>query len=406
MDGRNVLILKMTKFGRYPLGVLGMVEEFYKRYLSGVGDIYRFFAPARVNLIGEHTDYNKGLALPVCVNRYMHLLLQKREDDKFFFASENFNEPPVCVSKSNLKKTNCWVDYPLGVIKILIDRGYNFGGMNLFYSSNIPCGCGLSSSAAIEVVSCLAISKVWGLNISKKEIALTSQKAENEFVEVKCGIMDQLAISLGKAGSALFIDCKNLDYKFVEAKIGKAHFIVCNTNIKRELSNSKYEERQKECLKALGILKELLPGIESISDVKIADFERIKNKLPEMLANRCEHIIYENERVEEMVCALEKSDVKKIGSLLNKSHSSLRELYEVSCRELDIMVESAKNLKGVYGARMTGAGFGGCAIALVEKNEVENFIDKMKQEYKKKTGYDAEFYVCNITGGAGEGVPK
>ena len=386
-----------------------IINDLEKKFLEIFGEskpdqkLYCFRAPARVNIIGEHTDYNDGFVMPISINKKIYLLIRKRDDLNFNLISLNYPDKKITNFDINkIEKTNNWTDYPKGIISILTKLGYKLSGMDMLYWGDIPIASGLSSSAAIEVVTCYAFNIVNGLNIDRKQIALLSQKAENEFVGMKCGIMDQFIITLGREDNALLIDCRSLDYEYIPLELKDIGIVVCNTKLPRKLITSEYNLRREECDKGVEILKQYLPEIKKLRDVNIEQFEKYKNNLPENIRKRCEHVIQENNRVIKAKQAIKNKNFIDLGKLLIQSHNSLRYLYEVSCPELDTMVESVITKYDVYGARMIGAGFGGCVIAMVKKYIIDKFISKVYAEYKTKTGIIPEFYVCDIIDGVCE----
>jgi galactokinase len=322
--------------------------------------------------------------------------------------SLNFDKRITC-SLDNLvyNKEDDWANYPKGVSKILLDAGYKIKGANLLYYGTIPIASGLSSSASIEVVTAYGLCVLSKIKIDKLNIALLSQKAENEFVGMKCGIMDQFVITSGKKDNALFLDCRTLEYKHIPLKLRDIVIIISNTKVKRGLVDSEYNKRRQECEDGVKILNKYNKKIKQLRDVEITFFEKYKYELPENIRKRCEHIIYENERVKSAVICLDRDKIDEFGKLINQSHVSLRDLYEVSCKELDILVEEALKINGTIGSRMTGAGFGGCTVSLVKKEAVDSFITQVGKQYKIRTGIEPEFYVSISDDGVkelGEGI--
>ncbi len=373
--------------------------EFEKRF--GAGEkIHLFSAPGRVNLIGEHTDYNGGFVLPVNIDRRILLCARRREDRILNLHSLNFPQKISC-SLDNLKyrKEDSWANYPKGVAKILQDEDYLLKGMDLLYEGNIPIASGLSSSAAMEVVSCLALCTLSDIEIEKKIMALLCQKAENEFIGMKCGIMDQFVITIGRKDSALFLDCRSLDYELIPFDSGDVSIIIGDTRVKRALVDSEYNKRRQQCEEGVKNLQQYLNDIKQLRDVSTLEFEKYKDKLPDTVVRRCKHIIYENERVKKSIDMIKDNRFAEFGLLMVDSHNSLRDLYEVSCRELDVMVEEALKVNGTLGSRMTGAGFGGCTVSLVKKESVEEFISTVSGEYQRRTQIKPEFYLCKIEDG-------
>ncbi|MCK4528088.1 galactokinase [candidate division WOR-3 bacterium] len=384
--------------------VENLKEEFRKRF-GDKNQIRIFNAPGRINLIGEHTDYNGGLVLPAAIDKSILAIGRAREDRILNLKSMNF-EKEISISLDEIKyrKEDGWTNYPKGVAWVLEREGLQLKGADVIFEGNIPVESGLSSSAAIEVVSMLTFLNLSNKNLPPEKIALLSRKAENEFVGVSCGIMDQFIITFGKKNHALLIDCKILDYKLVPFRNEGSVLIVGNTRVKRGLTNSEYNKRVEECTEGLEILKNNIcrRDIECLGDITIEEFNQYKKKLHSPIEKRCEHVINENERVKQAVDCLGKGDLENLGNLLNDSHYSLRDLYEVSCKELDVMVEAALKIKGVLGARMTGAGFGGCMIALVDEKSKEEFVEKVGKEYERKIGIKCEFYICKVENGAQE----
>lgn len=363
-----------------------------------------FFAPGRVNLIGEHTDYNGGHVFPCALSFGTHCVFCKRDDKKIRLYSLNFPEKGIIdadLSAISYDKKQDWANYPLGVIKTLQNHGYNINqGFELMFWGDIPNGAGLSSSASIELATAVAMNKVFNLYIPQVELVKFCQEAENKFVGMNCGIMDQFAIGMGKEGCAVLLDCNTLNYEYAPLDLKGVSIVIMNTNKRRELADSKYNERRSECERALKELQRKLP-IKSLGDLSIDEFE--KNK--ELITNptdrkRAKHAVYENQRTLQAVERLKAGDLKTFGKLMNESHLSLRDDYEVTGKELDTLAEAAWQQPGVLGARMTGAGFGGCAIALVQDADVKHFIDNVGKIYREKTGLQADFYIASVGGPA------
>lgn len=377
-------------------------EKFIKNY--GRQDIRCFFSPSRVNIIGEHIDYNGGKVLPGAIEIGTYGVVSKRDDNILRLASENM-DLKVEVSLEDLKyeKSHGWANYPKGVIYFLKEAGYYVGGMDILIEGNIPNGAGLSSSASLELLVAEIVNKLFNNGkIDRLELVKISQKAENEFVGVNCGIMDQFAIGMGKKDKAILLDTDTLDYRYVDINFEGHTLVIMNTNKRRELSDSKYNERRSECEEGLKLLKKF-KDINHICDLSIDEFEDLKDNIKkENIRNRVEHVVYENYRVNRAIDALEDGDIDLIGELLNKSHESLKNLYEVTGKELDTIVEAANSLPQTKGARMIGAGFGGSAIAIVEKTKVEEFIQEVKERYKKEIGLIAEMYISDIGDGTRE----
>ncbi len=359
-------------------------------------------APGRVNLIGEHTDYNDGFVLPVAIDRDI-LVASRRRDDRL--VRIHSLEPDVLIEfpldDIQYDTENNWSNYPKGVARFLQEAGYNLSGLEIVFTGNVPRGAGLSSSAALEVAMAMTFEKVSGLEIDPAEMALICQKAENQFVGVNCGIMDQFISRMGQKDNALLLDCRSLEFELVPLNLEGIKIVVCNTGVQRGLVDSEYNKRRSECERGVKILEELLPGIQALRDVNISDFHKYKNHLPEVTERRCEYVIEESNRVLESVQLLEEGDLVGFGILMNESHIGLRDEYEVSCPELDTMVTIAWSTEGVIGSRMTGAGFGGCTVTLVQEDAVERLIQKVNKEYPESTGLEPEIYVCTAEDGAG-----
>jgi len=359
-------------------------------------------APGRVNLIGEHTDYNDGFVFPVAIDRDIMVAGRPRDDKLVRVYSLDFGAMvEFSLDIIDYDSENKWSNYPRGVARFLQRDGYKLRGLDAVITGNVPQEAGLSSSAAMEVAMAMAFERVSGLEIDPVEMALICQKAENQFVGVNCGIMDQFISRMGKKDHALLLDCRKLEFEQVLLQLEGISIVVCNTNVKRGLVDSEYNERRKECERGVRRLEEFLPGIAALRDVDIADFERYKYHLPLITEKRCGYVIKEDDRVLQSVQAFEENDLVRFGILMNESHIGLRDEYEVSCPELDDMVEIAWNTDGVLGSRMTGAGFGGCTVTLITEDDVEQLIEKVKKEYPERTGLQPEIYVFSAEDGAG-----
>ncbi len=377
-----------------------LINGFRERFGGEPETIMR--APGRVNLIGEHTDYNDGFVLPVAIDRDIMVASRRRDDGLariFSFDPDILVEFPM--DDIEYDSENRWSNYSRGVARHLQEAGHNLSGMEAAFLGNVPRGAGLSSSAALEVSMAMSFEKVSGLEIDPVEMALICQKAENEFVGVNCGIMDQFISRMGRRDNALLLDCRSLEFEQVPLNLEGIKIVVCNTGVQRGLVDSEYNERRSECERGVKILEELLPGIKALRDVDISDFHKYKNHLPEITERRCEYVIEENNRVLESVQLLEEGDLVGFGILMNESHIGLRDEYEVSCPELDTMVTIAWSTEGVIGSRMTGAGFGGCTVTLVQEDAVEELIRKVNKEYPEITGLQPEIYICTAEDGAG-----
>ena len=358
-------------------------------------------APGRVNLIGEHTDYNDGYVLPIAIDRDVLIAGSRSKESAICLYSMNFDRISA-FSLDNISKdrVNMWSNYPRGVVHTLRRRGYPVGGANLAIQGDVPLGSGLSSSAALEIASAMTFQALYEFQLDGPEMATLCQKAENEFVGVNCGIMDQFISRLGAKNHALFIDCRTLEHEAVPITGRNVKFVVADTLKKRGLVDSEYNTRREQCEEAVSLLKTYLPGIRALRDVSVSDFKKYGSEIPPTVRRRAEHVVSENDRVLKSVQALKKGDVETFGKLMNKSHESLRDLYEVSCRELDVLVESAWRVPGVYGSRMTGAGFGGCTVSMVANDAVEDFLERVPLEYRARIGVTPLVYVCTPESGA------
>lgn len=354
---------------------------------------HSFFCPGRVNLIGEHIDYNGGEVMPCAVSAGTWLLAAKNDERKLRFQCLNFPETAELDMQPSYSKTGReWFNYPLGVVHYLLQNGYMLSGADMLFYGNLPIGAGLSSSASIEVLTAFALSEIFQLNMDNLSIALLAKKVENEFIGVHCGIMDQFAVAMGKKDKAILLNCDTLDYSYLPFEIGNYVLAIVNSNKQRTLADSKYNERFAECSAVLALLKKELP-VEYLCDISPEVFEQCRHLIPDpVLEKRALHVITEMERVKKAKMALEAGRLTEFGELMYASHQSLKELYEVSGKELDTIVDFCKTYEPCIGARMTGAGFGGCAIALVRKNSFDDFAEKVTAYYKNRIGYAPEVF--------------
>ena len=361
-----------------------------------------FSAPGRVNLIGEHTDYNEGFVLPVAIDKKIVMLGQLRED-RLVQVFDLVYKTKITFSLDSLSpsKKESWANYLMGVMDEIQKAGYPLQGVNLVFTSNIPQRAGLSSSAALEVVTALTMAKLNSLEIKPLEMAHLCRRAENNFVGVACGIMDQYVSCLGQKNYALFIDCRSNDYELIPLKDPNYQIIICNSKVQRGLVDSEYNKRKEECKIATEFFKHKLNReIRALRDIAIDEYEKYQAQLPEIIARRARHVISENYRVQVGVQALREGNFSAFGQLMIESHRSLKNDYEVSCAELDLLVDLALKQEGVLGARMTGAGFGGCTVNLLKRDYVDVFMEKIKKEYKKITGINPDVYLTAPSGGA------
>ncbi len=375
----------------------------FEEIFGNEGEYQVYFAPGRVNLIGEHTDYNGGHVFPCALTIGTYAVARKRSDDKLRFYSMNFEKLGVIESSIQdlvYKAEDNWTNYPKGVIWAMQKRGFAIdSGMDVLYFGNIPNGSGLSSSASLEVLTGFILKNLFDLKVYNIELAIIGQYSENNFNGVNCGIMDQFAVAMGKKNHAIFLDTADLSCEYAPLKLDGAKIVIMNTNKKRGLGDSKYNERRSECEAALADLQKVV-NIKALGELTEAQFEEYKSAIQnEVQAKRAKHAVYENQRTIKAVEALKKNDLSLFGRLMIASHVSLQYDYEVTGIELDTIVEAALKQEGVIGARMTGAGFGGCAVSIVKEAAVDSFIQKVGQEYLEKIGYAADFYVVEVGDG-------
>jgi galactokinase len=364
-----------------------------------------FRAPGRVNLIGEHTDYNDGLVMPAAIEFSTWVAAGPRTDRVLSVYSENFSEGrEFPLDDSGPQRQDHWSDYVRGVAIVLERSGHRLRGTNLLIRGVVPIGAGLSSSAAVEIATALALVAVSRINMDRTEIARIGQRAENEFVGAMCGIMDQFIACYGMAGHAVLVDCRSLEYRMAPLPPG-VRLVVANTMVRHSIAGGEYNRRRAECQEAVRHLTRALPGIHALRDVTLEDLERYGKDLSETIFRRSRHVITENARVEQAAAALKQGNLEQFGRLMAESHASLKNDYEVSCPELDTMVALAAEQPGVYGARMTGGGFGGCTINLVREENVAEFCATVSRRYREATGRDTVIHVTNAAGGAGEVTP-
>ena len=352
-----------------------------------------FSAPGRVNLIGEHTDYNDGFVMPAAIGCRTHVAISSRTDGKLMIRSQQAPEPfEVDLERLPARGLGQWSDYVLGVAVMLIQRGYSLRGANILVDGEVPIGAGLSSSAALEVASALAFLSLNEESLPLPEIAKLCQKAENAFVGARVGIMDQFVSCLGKAGHALLLDCRSLDWRLVPFP-DSVRLVICNTMVRHELSTGEYNRRREQCDEGVRLLSKKYPEIRALRDVSVEQLEGSRSLLPEAVYKRCAHIVGENLRVLDAEVSLAAGDLNGFGELMRQSHQSLRDLYEVSCEELDIMVESAEGLPGCWGGRMTGGGFGGCTVNLVSAESAKAFAEQIAARYHARTKIHPDIYI-------------
>ncbi len=379
-------------------------------------------APGRVNLIGEHTDYNEGYVFPVAIDKYIHIAMRERADRRAVLHALDVNESfelNLDALRPVPPNAPTWSYYLIGVASLLQESGHKIAGIDAVIMGDVPIGAGLSSSAALSVSAALAFltssipqssPDAAVSEARQRELAALCQGVEHEFVGVNCGIMDQTISLLGRADHGLFLDCRSLAYEHVPLNLGAHCIAICNTKVKRELAASEYNKRRTECERGVDILSRWLPGISSLRDITLSDFKKHEGKLPALTQKRCGYVIAENRRVLDAVSTLkarnqqmsEKVDDPLIafGRLMNASHKGLRDDYEVSCRELDLLTDIAHSVDGVVGTRMTGAGFGGCTVSILHRDALETFRTRVTTEYHKQMGIEPEIYLCNVSNGA------
>jgi len=361
-----------------------------------------FRAPGRVNLIGEHTDYNDGFVMPVAIDFFTRIILFPLDTRALEFYSDNFKEK-VVLDFDNLPKSRSrhWSDYVVGVALMLMGEGHELRGARLMISSDVPLGSGLSSSAALEVATAYALATTSDLKIERVELAKLCRRAENEFVGARVGIMDQFVSFFAETDKALLLDCRSLEFEHLPVP-PSAQLVICNTMVKHDLASGAYNERRQQCEEGVELLRTVLPNVTALRDVTSQQLEEHRKELPEVIYRRCRHVVTENERVLDAASALKQGDVAKFGQLMNQSHQSLRDDYEVSCAELDLMVGLARKVEGVFGARMTGGGFGGSSVNLVRRDKIDEFQNTVAAGYQEATGLTPEIYVCKAVKGAEE----
>jgi galactokinase len=377
-----------------------VTERFREVYGTSPSGTFR--APGRVNLIGEHTDYNDGFVMPAAIEFYSYAAIGERADHTLSVYSEQFHQS-VEFSIAHLAgpPRKHWSDYVRGVAAVLRDEGYPLRGANLVIDGQVPIGSGLSSSAAIEVTTALALTSLGGVTIPLLEVARLCQRAENTYTGARCGIMDQFVSCFGKQDHALMLDCRSLEATYLQLSPNVC-LVICNTMVRHELATGEYNERRASCERVVETIAKFRPEVRALRDLTLEDLEHYQNQISSVDFRRCRHVITENHRVKDAKAALESADLARFGELMYLSHDSLDQDYEVTCRELNIMVKLAREFEGVYGARMTGGGFGGCTITLVESKVVPEFQATVAREYEKLTGLSPQIVVSAAAAGASE----
>lgn len=376
----------------------------FKELFGEDGDIRCYFSPGRVNLIGEHTDYNGGHVFPCALTLGTYGVARKRQDRTIRFFSQNFPKAGVIeASLDNLayNKEAGWTNYPMGVVWAFSEKGQPIdSGFDLVINGNIPNGSGLSSSASLEVLMGIILNDLFGKDFSMIDLACIGQFSENKFNGMNCGIMDQFAVAMGKKDCAIFLDTSDLSYEYASVKLPDAKIVITNSKVKHSLVDSAYNQRRNECETALKELQTVV-SIQGLGDLTEEAFEANKDAIKDPVRQlRAKHAVYENQRTIKAVAALKSNDIETFGQLMNASHVSLRDDYEVSCEEIDVLVDLAWKVPGVIGSRITGGGFGGCTVSIVKNESIDSFIETVGEGYKQQTGHEAEFYVVEIGDGA------
>ncbi len=379
-----------------------LLQDTIQRFRKAFACEPRFLvtAPGRVNLLGDHTDYNDGFVLPIAIDKKIIAAIGPRSDEEIHIHSVDYLDTySTALDELHFDRLKHWANYPIGVINIIRETGARLGGLNLCFRGTIPIGSGLSSSAAVEIACLVAVTRLFGIEISASDSIRLAQRAEAEFVGVNCGIMDQFVSVMGKRNHAVFLDCRSLHYEYIPFPFAY-RIIVCDTGIRHELALSEYNQRRNECVVAVAHFRRVDPSITALRDVSLELFQQEQANLHPVIRKRAHHVITENARVGQGISALQRGEMSLFGKLMIDSHISLRDQYEVSCKELDTVVDSAVEAEGVLGARMTGAGFGGCAICLVAEDSVDNAVDVIHTEYTAKRGSTPTITVVKLEEGA------
>jgi galactokinase len=359
-------------------------------------------SPGRINIIGEHTDYNEGFVLPAAIDKAIYVAISKRNDDEIHLFSESYQQSHVAKVANIQKSDKGWANYILGVANEIQKRGYTFGGFNIYIDGNVPLGAGLSSSAALECATGFAIDQLFGLDIPKMDIAFIAQKAEHNFAGVNCGIMDQFASVFGKKDRAVMLDCRSMEYEYIPLELAGYKLVLLNTNVKHSLSDSAYNKRREQCEQGVLWVKAHRPAVNSLRDVTVDMLDEfVKPKDSEVYA-KCRYVVEEIGRLTTAAEELKSGNLQALGTLMFQTHEGLSKAYEVSCEELDFLVDSVKNLSGVLGARMMGGGFGGCTINIVKNEMIDELIANISQAYQEKFGLKLDAYVVESADGTSQ----
>ncbi len=374
-------------------------REKFLEYFRRKENLLIIRSPGRINLIGEHTDYNDGFVLPTAIDRSINFVISERDDSKCRLYASNIQDSWEFDARKPEKSSKRWANYLIGIVDQLQRGGHRLCGFDCLFGGNIPIGAGLSSSAAIEDGFAFALNELCHLGMGRIELAMMAQKSEHEFVGVMCGIMDQFANLLSQNDYFLKLDCRSLEYDYVPFDMKELSLVLCDTGLRHELANSKYNLRRRQCENGVERIASLGNNVSKLRDVSLDMLEDCRPRLDPVIYNRCEYVIEENGRVEEACEALRRKEYGKLGSLLFESHEGLRDKYSVSCEELDFLVETASHIDGVLGARMMGAGFGGCTINLIQRDSLQDFKTRIKRSYQKKIGKEPVFHDCKLAPG-------
>ncbi|MGK6352665.1 galactokinase [Parapedobacter sp. DT-150] len=375
-------------------------DSVYEKYLARFGDVPLIVrSPGRVNLIGEHTDYNNGLVLPAAIDKNIILAIGKREDNTMQLYSLDQDQMHTAELSAIQRAPLLWPDYILGVVQQLLQRGYTLGGFNLVFGGDIPQGAGLSSSAALECATAFALSELFGLNIQRLDIALAAQAAENEFVGVKCGLMDQFASVFGQEQRLIKLDCADYSYEYIPFDNPDLRIVLFDTQVKHSLASSAYNERREQCEYGVSLIQAHHPEVKSLRDATPEQLDRYVKPVDELVYNRCYYVVSEIQRLQEGCKDLKRNDFASFGKRMFETHDGLQHLYEVSCDELDTLVDLVRGNEAVLGARMMGGGFGGCTINLVKADRVDEVVEEVAGAYNEQTGKTAQVYVASISAG-------
>ena len=400
----NVVNLRKLLYNKNMYLIDHITKIFHETFGSAPVHIVR--APGRVNLLGEHVDYNEGFVLPAAIDRATYIAFSPTGTDLSTLVAVDMNQQISFSSQTIPSKTQAggsalpdWAYYPAGVMWSLNENGLETGGMNAVYASDVPCGSGLSSSASVEMAFTLAWQSLGNWRLPAMQRALLGQKAENQYVGVNCGIMDQFASACGVENKLLLLDCRSLEWKTIPLP-EDVSIVIADTTIRRKLTSGEYNKRRAACEEAVRLLNQDLPNITSLRDISVEEFNRFADKLPEEVSKRARHVVEEIERSKQAGALLEAGNIQRFGELMNQCHVSLRDLYEVSCPELDIMVNIAQSLERCYGARLTGAGFGGCTVNLVASEKANQFAKALATGYEAATGLHPEIYITSASNGA------